>query len=115
MFQKLKEAEVTAKEIEKLREQYRPAAKRGALLFFVLSEMAAINTMYQYSLSAYLTVFDYSLRKSLPDSHLPKRIRNIIDTLTYNVYTYACTGKSLHVYLRTYILYICMLHLYNNV
>ena len=92
VFQKLKEAEVTAEEIEKLREGYRPAARRGALLFFVLSDMAAINSMYQYSLNSYLTVFDYSLKKSLPDSHLPKRLRNIMDTLTYNVYTYACTG-----------------------
>ena len=93
VFQKLQEAEVTAQEIEKLREGYRPAARRGALLFFVLAEMAAVNFMYQYSLNAYLGVFDYSLRKSLPDSHLAKRLKNIIDTLTYNVYVYACTGE----------------------
>lgn len=93
VFQKLQEAEVTAQEIEKLREGYRPAARRGALLFFVLAEMAAVNFMYQYSLNAYLGVFDYSLKKSLPDSHLAKRLRNIIDTLTYNVYVYACTGE----------------------
>ena len=55
--------------------------------------MAAINTMYQYSLSSYLGVFNYSLSHSLPDSHLPKRLKNIIDTLTLNVYNYACTGK----------------------
>ena len=93
VFQKLQEAEVTAQEIEKLREGYRPAARRGALLFFVLAEMAAVNFMYQYSLNAYLGVFGYSLKKSLPDSHLAKRLRNIIDTLTYNVYVYACTGE----------------------
>ena len=55
--------------------------------------MAAINSMYQYSLAAYLDVFNHSLRHSLPDSHLPKRLRNIIDTLTINVYNYACTGE----------------------
>ena len=54
--------------------------------------MAAINSMYQYSLSAYLDVFNHSLRKSLPDGLLQKRLRNIIDTLTLNVYNYACTG-----------------------
>ena len=59
----------------------------------MLSDMAAINTMYQYSLSSYLGVFNYSLSHSLPDSHLPKRLKNIIDTLTLNVYNYACTGK----------------------
>ena len=92
VFEKLKLAEKTAKEIEVLRDGYRPAARRGAVLFFVLSEMSAINTMYQYSLNAYLDVFHHSLTHSLPDSHLPKRLRNIIDTLTLNIYNYACTG-----------------------
>ena len=59
--------------------------------------MAAINTMYQYSLSAYLSVFNHSLSHSLPDTHLPKRLRNIIDTLTLNVYNYACTGLLVNV------------------
>ena len=56
MFEKLQLAEKTAKEIEGVRDGYRPAARRGAVLFFVLSEMAAVNTMYQYSLSSYLEV-----------------------------------------------------------
>lgn len=98
MFEKLKLAEKTAKEIEVLRDGYRLAARRGAVLFFVLAEMAAINSMYQYSLNSYLEVFDLSLRKSLPDSQLSKRLRNIINTLTFNVYSYACTGKCMHGY-----------------
>ena len=56
VFEKLKQAEVTSKEIEAVRDGYRPAARRGAVLFFVLSEMAAINSMYQYALSSYLEV-----------------------------------------------------------
>ncbi len=133
----MKLAETTAKQIEGVRDGYRPAAKRGAVLFFVLSEMAAINSMYQYSLSSYLDVsqlnwvyvmidivglastilakttivepilgranlpiactntvqvFNVSLKRSMPDTHLPKRLNNIINTLTLNVYNYACTG-----------------------
>ena len=45
VFEKLKQAEVTSKEIEAVRDGYRPAARRGAGLFFVLSEMSAINSM----------------------------------------------------------------------
>ena len=52
-----------------------------------------MNSMYQYSLSSYLEVFDLSLRKSLPDTILPKRLKNIMDTLKLNVYNYACTGE----------------------
>ena len=85
-------AEVTSKDINEIRNGYRPAAKRGAILFFVLSEMAAIDPMYQYSLSAYLEVFDKSLRRSIPDSFLETRLENIIDELTSNVYNYATTG-----------------------
>jgi dynein heavy chain len=92
VFEKLRQSAVTAADIDKVRDGYRPAARRGAVLFFVLAEMAVINTMYQYSLSAYLEVFNHSLRKSLPDSLLQKRLKNIIDTLTHNVYNYACTG-----------------------
>ena len=54
--EKLKLAEQTVVEIEKNRDTYRPAAKRGAILFFALAEMASINSMYQYSLAAYLEV-----------------------------------------------------------
>ncbi|KAG9351776.1 hypothetical protein JZ751_023027 [Albula glossodonta] len=92
VFEKLRLAEKTSVDIDKLRDGYRPAAKRGAILFFVLAEMALVNSMYQYSLASYLEVFDLSLRKSLPDSVLSKRLKNIMDTLTYNVYNYGCTG-----------------------
>ena len=91
--EKLKLGAKTAVDIDKLRDGYRPAAKLGAVLFFVLSEMSAVNSMYQYSLASYLQQFDLSLRKSFPDTILPKRLKNIMDTLTMNVYNYACTGK----------------------
>ena len=90
--EKLKLGAKTAEEIEKTRNGYRPAAKRGAILFFVLAEMSSINSMYQYSLSSFLNVFVFSLRKSMPDSIMLKRLKNIMDTLTYNVYNYGCTG-----------------------
>ncbi|KAM8866758.1 dynein axonemal heavy chain 10 isoform 2-T2 [Synchiropus picturatus] len=92
VFEKLKLAEETSADIDKLRDGYRPAAKRGAILFFVLTEMALVNSMYQYSLTSYLEVFDFSLRKSLPDPVLSRRLRNVVDTLTYNIYNYGCTG-----------------------
>jgi len=54
--EKLKMAAKTADEVEKNRDFYRPVAKRGAILFFILAEMATVNVMYQYALSAYLEV-----------------------------------------------------------
>lgn len=92
MSTKLELAAKTAADIDVLRNGYRSVSQRGAILFFLLSDMAFINPMYQYSLGSYLEVFVYSLRKALPDVLLKKRLRNIISTLTKNVYEYGCTG-----------------------
>lgn len=85
-------AEVTSADIDKLREGYRPVAERGAILFSVLADMATVNAMYQYSLISYVKVFIHSLKRSLPDPMLVKRLQNIIPMLTKNVYDYGCTG-----------------------
>lgn len=50
------------------------------------------------SVVLYEQVFNHSLRRSLPDQHLAKRLNNIINTLTLNVYNYACTGETLLIY-----------------
>ncbi|KZC13452.1 Dynein heavy chain 10, axonemal [Dufourea novaeangliae] len=92
VMRKLYLGEVTAADVNKLRDGYRPVAKRGAILFFVLADMATVNSMYQYSLISYVEVFGYSLKKALPDPTLQKRLQNIILTLTKNVYDYGCTG-----------------------
>ncbi|KAK9891062.1 hypothetical protein WA026_013388 [Henosepilachna vigintioctopunctata] len=92
VIEKLKLAVETAKDIDRLRDGYRSVAKRGAILFFVMADMATVNAMYQYSLGSYLEVFAYSLRKALPHTILLKRLGNIINTLTKNVYDYGCTG-----------------------
>lgn len=60
-MEKLELAAATTKDIETLRDGYRPVAKRGSILFFVLSDMAGVNSMYQYSLSSYLDVSHLAL------------------------------------------------------
>ncbi|XP_068162278.1 dynein axonemal heavy chain 10 [Antennarius striatus] len=92
VFEKLILAEKTSLDIDALRDGYRPAAKLGAILFFVLTDLAQVSSMYQYSLASYLEVFDFSLRKSMPNSNLTQRLNNIMDTLKYSVYNYGCTG-----------------------
>lgn len=96
VFEKLKLAQKTSMDIDELRNGYRPAAKRGAILFFVLTDMALVNSMYQYSLASYLQLFNLSLEKSHPDSDLHQRLGKIMNTLTYNIYNYGCTGKETH-------------------
>jgi dynein heavy chain len=90
--QKLVLANQTSIEVEQSRDAYRPVAKCGSILFFVLCDLPVINPMYEYSLNAFLEVFNLSLSRSKPDPLLQKRLQKIIDTLKYSVYTYVCTG-----------------------
>nr|CCC47395.1 putative dynein heavy chain, fragment [Trypanosoma vivax Y486] len=91
--QKLEQAKETARVTEISRQEYRPAARRGAVLYFVISELSAINSMYEYSLSSFLhDVFGYSITKSDASFEIKDRLRNIIQALTYNLYCYVCMG-----------------------
>ncbi|XP_024136867.1 dynein heavy chain 10, axonemal isoform X4 [Oryzias melastigma] len=92
VIQKLSMAQSKTVEFFNLREGYRPVAKRGAVLFFALSDMALVNRMYQFSLPSYFKMFELSLEKSLSDSNLQQRLENIIDTLTSDVHSYGVTG-----------------------
>jgi dynein heavy chain len=90
---KLEQARETARVTDISRQEYRPAAKRGAALYFVISQLAAINSMYEYSLSAFLhDVFGLSITKSDPSFEISIRLQNIINAVTYNVYCYVCMG-----------------------
>ncbi|CEO98004.1 hypothetical protein PBRA_006118 [Plasmodiophora brassicae] len=76
----------TEKMINKKREQYRPVATRGSVIYFVIVDMSSVNSMYQTSLSQFLTWFDYSIQESPKANLAAKRVENIIDFLTYHVY-----------------------------
>ena len=88
----LEKAKVTAEEIDEVRQGYVPAAARGAVLYFVMASLSAINNMYEYSLAAFLQVFNLSLDTSRKDTDLDARLRNIVDAVTQDVYNYTCTG-----------------------
>ena len=47
---KVAEAKVTEKKINEARENYRPAAARASLLYFILNDLEKINPLYQFSL-----------------------------------------------------------------
>ena len=43
------------------RDAYLPLAESGSTLFFVISDLAKLNNMYRFSLSAFLRLFQRSL------------------------------------------------------
>ena len=94
--EQLEIAEETEIQIDAARQGYRPISVRAALLYFILSDLAAVDPMYQFSLQAYVTLFLQSITNSRDKSgivpELPLRLREIIDFHTLQVYKTTCLG-----------------------
>ena len=90
--EKLVLATASAKELNDAQLRYLPVAKRGAILFFVITSLSNMNSMYEYSLASFLDVFCNTLESTPPASELETRLVDLVDRLTYDVYKFACLG-----------------------
>jgi len=91
--EQLAEARTNAEDIEKVTDNFRPVARRGAVLFFVVAGLSNISSMYEFSLGAYLEVFRRALELAPRDPlSVAGRVRSVVQVLTQSVYDYACTG-----------------------
>ena len=89
---KLIVASETEQKINTTREEYRPVATRGSILYFLIVELSKVNVMYQTSLRQFLAIFDGSISKSKPTHVIDKRINNILEYLTKLVWRYTLRG-----------------------
>lgn len=90
--EKLNIAKITEVKINAAREEFRPVATRGSVLYFMVCTMAMVNVMYQTSLSQFLERFDVSMANSEKTHINRKRIQNIINYLTFEIYRYKTRG-----------------------
>ena len=90
--EKLNTAKITEAKINTAREEFRPVATRGSVLYFLVCTMAMVNVMYQTSLNQFLERFQVSMDLS-EKTHINKnRIKNIINYLTFEIYRYKTRG-----------------------
>jgi dynein heavy chain len=61
--EKVEIAKTTEAKINETSEIYRPAATRGALLYFLFTDLSKIHTFYKYSLESYLVVIHRAIDK----------------------------------------------------
>ena len=90
--EKLIAAAEMRKNINEKREQYRPVATRGSVLYFSIVDMSQVNCMYQTSLDQFQQQFDKSMDVAEKAALASKRVNNIIDAMTYLTYRYINRG-----------------------
>ncbi|NWY63744.1 DYH9 protein, partial [Erithacus rubecula] len=92
IVEKVQEFKVTEARINEAREQYRPAASRAALLYFIMTELHTIHPMYQFSLKAFHGVFQKAIERAAPADSLPGRVLSLTDSITFSVFQYTTRG-----------------------
>ena len=90
--EKLVVASETNARITEACEEYRPVAHRASLMYFLIAEFAVVNVMYQTSLKQFDELYLLSIDRSDKAAMPSKRIKNIIDYLTYHIYLYIQRG-----------------------
>lgn len=87
---KQKIADQTEAKINTTRAGYQPIAKHAVIMFFVISDLANIEPMYQYSLSWYINIYLQSISQSEKSDDLEIRLSNLRVHLTYSLYCNMC-------------------------
>eukprot|EP00965_Chrysotila_dentata_P050141 1661095-Pleurochrysis_carterae.AAC.1 len=76
----------TERRIDVTRQGFRPVAKRTSTLFFCVSNLHAVEHMYEWSMRWYIDLFERAIGAAPRESALPKRLRGLIDTFSLMLY-----------------------------
>ncbi len=85
---KLQVSEETELKITIARDEFRPIASRGSVLYFLVVEMAKVNVMYQTSLRQFLNLFDASIKLSHRGANTEERIGIVLNRINLEVWQF---------------------------
>ena len=92
IHERMEAAVEVQKDIAVTRESYTSVAVRGSILYFVIADMASINSMYQNSLQFVKVLFNKAIDATPPSDDLEIRLRDLIDMITKNIYSNISRG-----------------------
>ena len=80
---KLEESRISNEAINTRREEYRPVATRGSLIYFVIDDISKIDPMYQYSLQYIKKLFSLAIESAQKSEGMT--MEEIISVLKQNI------------------------------
>jgi dynein heavy chain len=90
--ERVSQAETTEHEINTAREKYRPVAVRGSVLYFVISDLAEMDPMYQFSLKYFKNLFNSCIIQSEKSDDLHRRITILCKNTTFDIFSNVSRG-----------------------
>eukprot|EP01012_Entosiphon_sulcatum_P030911 TRINITY_DN3847_c0_g1_i1.p1 TRINITY_DN3847_c0_g1~~TRINITY_DN3847_c0_g1_i1.p1 ORF type:complete len:4187 (-),score=787.17 TRINITY_DN3847_c0_g1_i1:47-10915(-) len=88
--QKVADQKTTEKNIDEMRNKYRPVAFRAATTFFCVSTLSSVDPMYQYSLQWFNNLFTMAIDNAERSDDLNTRLEKLKDFFTYLFYSNVC-------------------------
>ncbi|XP_050530853.1 dynein axonemal heavy chain 6 [Daktulosphaira vitifoliae] len=89
---RLIDAKETDNSISAAREKYRPIAKRGSCLYFVVAQLSEIDSMYQFSLNYFISIFCNVIKNSNKSMRVELKLPIMIDEITKAIYINVSKG-----------------------
>jgi dynein heavy chain len=83
---RVKLTEETEIQINNAREKYLPIAKRGSILYFTITSLSEIDTMYQFSLNYFKKLFVGCIEKTSKSEDLRQRITDLVSRITKDTF-----------------------------
>lgn len=78
--------------INTTRELYRPVAAEGAMLYFLLTTLSAIDHMYRYSLDSFVTFFYHAIARAPAGEKQSDRVVHLRESLRLTIFTWVSRG-----------------------